>query len=116
MHFLSNMTDIQLAASRHLKEKASNIYYQETTSKMRLSKPQKPVFKKLMRGFCPNMYIIQGFGTSYSNPFLKTSISGVVNQPPSHQPGVQLIKGIPTKGITTAVAQFLERNRGDIPE
>ena len=38
--------------------------------------------------------------------------SGVVNQPPSHQPGVQLIKGIPTKGITTAVAQFLERTVG----
>lgn len=115
MHFLSNMTDIQLAASPHLKAKASNIYYQEITSKMRLSEPQKPVFKKLMRGFC-YVYHTGLWYVIFLPLSQNVQKSGVVNQPPSHQPGVQLIKGIPTKGITTAVAQFLERNRGVIPE
>lgn len=111
MHFLSNMTDIQLAASRHLKEKTSNIYYQETTSKMRLSEPQKPVFKKLMRGFC-YVYHTGLWYVIFLPLSQNVQKSGVVNQPSdvSSPFSVQLIKGIPTKGITTAVAQFLERD------
>ena len=103
MHFLSNMTDIQLAASPHLKRKASNIYYQETRPKMRLSEPHKHVFKK---SCAVSVQIVlplsQNVHFGCCEP---TSLPPTVNR---LFPGVQLIKGIATKGITTAVAQFLE--------
>lgn len=115
MHFLSNMTDIQLAASPHLKAKASNISYQETTSKNASFRAPKTCFQKIDARFLLCISY-RALVRHISTPFSKRPEIGVVNQPPSHQPGVQLIKGIPTKGITTAVAQFLERNRGVIPE